>query len=138
MRVLKYFINLVLLFVIIIFFIENSEQLSRRVQFKFDLFMPGFLWQMPELPLYFLLIVFFSLGGLITAAIFAWGRIGVTRRLSQAKRRIRGLEKEVTAYRKLPLAGPELLKPELLKKEEPRNATLFDNNDTDPAGPQGA
>lgn len=103
MRILKYFINLVLIFVIIIFFIENSQQLSQRIQFQFDLFMPGLLWQMPELPLYFLLIVFFALGGIITGAIIAWGRIGVSRRLSKANKKIKGLEKEVTAYRQLPL-----------------------------------
>lgn len=136
MRVLKYFLNLVLLFIVIIFFIENSQQLSQRIQFKFDLFMPGFLWQMPELPLYFLLIIFFSLGGIITAAIFAWGRIGITRRLSSAKRRIRGLEKEVNAYRKLPLSGPELLK----KEESVGSSALFNNanDDNDPSsGQQG-
>ena len=108
MRILKYFINLVFVFIIVIFFIENSQQLSQRVQFHFDLFMPGFLWQMPELPLYFLLIVFFTLGGLITAAIFAWGRIGLSRRLAKANKKIRSLEKEVTAYRQLPLVTGEL------------------------------
>lgn len=108
MRILKYFINLVLIFVIIIFFIENSQQLSQRVQFHFDLFATGLLWQIPEVPLYFLLIVFFALGGLITAAIFAWGRIGLSRRLARANKKIRGLEKEVTAYRNLPLVSKDL------------------------------
>lgn len=112
MRVLKYFINLVFLFIIIIFFIENSQQLSQRVQFKFDLFVPGLLWQMPEFPLYFLIIVFFTLGGLITAAIFTWGRILIGRRLVQANKKIRGLEKEVNAYRQLPLGNGDFLKQE--------------------------
>lgn len=103
MRIFKYFINLLLIFIIIIFFIENSQQLSQRVQFHFDLFMPGLLWKMPELPLYFLFLVFFALGGIITGMIFAWGRIGVSRRLSKANKTIRGLEKEVNAYRQRPL-----------------------------------
>lgn len=124
MRILKYFLNLVLIFTIIIFFIENSQQLSQRVQFHFDLFMPGFLWQMPELPLYFLLIVFFALGGLITSAIFAWGRIGLARRLGKSNKKVRTLEKEIKAYRQLPLITKELA-----NKEESKPAPV--------PGPQG-
>lgn len=119
MRILKYFINLVLIFILVIFFIENSQQLSQRVQFHFDLFIPGLLWQMPELPIYFLIIIFFVLGGLITACIFTLGRISISYKLAQANKKIRGLEKEVTAYRKLPLETGDFLKEDSDKANAP-------------------
>lgn len=113
MRYLKYFINLLLIFVVIIFFIENSQQLSQRVQFHFDLFIPGLQWQMPELPIYFLVLAFFVLGGVITTLLFAWSRFCMGCQLTKANRKIKGLEKEIKAYRQLPLIPNELHKDEI-------------------------
>ncbi|MDL2285612.1 LapA family protein [Desulfovibrio sp. OttesenSCG-928-F07] len=114
MRFIKYFVQLVCLIIIVMFFIENSTQLIQKIQFKFDLFIPGMEWTFPEFPLYFLLLMTFALGALLAILSFAWGRWCIGHELRKANNKIRKLEKEIKAYRQLSLGEDGLI-----KKEQP-------------------
>ncbi len=103
MRFLKYFINLVVIIVVVMFFSENSAPLMQKIQFQFDMFVPGMAWNFPELPLYFLLLLVFAAGALLAMLGFAWGRWRIGMALRRANAKIRNLEKEIKAYRQLSL-----------------------------------
>lgn len=108
MRFLKYFINLLLIIVIVMFFIENSTELSQKIAFRFDTFVPGLEWTFPELPLYLLMLLIFALGAVLAMFSFAIGRWRIGLDLRRANNKIRKLEKEIKAYRQLSLATEEI------------------------------
>jgi uncharacterized membrane protein YciS (DUF1049 family) len=107
MRFIKYLINLVLLLLAIMFFIENSEPLSQTIQFHFDFFLTGLTFELPELPLYFLLLAAFAAGALLTLLYLVWGRWLLGCSLRRANSKIRKLEKEIQDYRCLPVTQRE-------------------------------
>jgi uncharacterized membrane protein YciS (DUF1049 family) len=103
MRFIKYLINLIFLLLVIMFFIENSEPLSQKIQFHFNFFLTERTFDLPELPLYFFLLAFFAAGALLTLFYLLWGRWLLGCSLRRANSKIRKLEKEIQDYRCLPV-----------------------------------
>jgi uncharacterized membrane protein YciS (DUF1049 family) len=99
MKFLKYFIQMILFILAVMFFIENSEAFSQKIQFHFDLFIPEAVWQLPELPIFFFTFIVFAAGIVLTMLCFVWGRWHMGFDLHKANAKIRKLEKEITAYR---------------------------------------
>jgi uncharacterized integral membrane protein len=107
MKFLRYFIQMILLILVVMFFIENSDSFSQKIQFHFDLFIPGAAWQLPELPIFFLAFIVFAVGIFLTILCFAWSRWSIGSDLRKANAKIRKLEKEITAYRQRALNAEE-------------------------------
>ena len=100
MRYLKVFFTVVILFFIMMLFVQNMSSFSDPVSLKFDpMFFPA-VTSMP-LPRYSLLLISFALGAALVLFMLIWDRITISSRLSAARRRISGLEK------KLKVAGEE-------------------------------
>lgn len=105
MRFLKYFIYLLLLVFSILFFTQNSSVLSQELTFQLNLYAPGFQWETFSMPLFFVLLVFFLLGSLATIMPMFIDRCRLSYRLRRASKEINNKEKELKAYRQLPITG---------------------------------
>jgi hypothetical protein len=90
----KFGFALLLVFVILFGF-QNLTALSTLVRFRFDYYVPGWVFVTPEFPVVFLLVAAFLLG--MIAAGFQGFYESLARRLDvrSRDRRIRDLEKEV-------------------------------------------
>lgn len=102
----KFGVALLLVFVILFGF-QNLTALSTLVSFKFDYYVPGWVFVTPAFPVVFLLVAAF-LGGMIAAGFQGFYE-SLARRLDirSRDRRIRELEKEVAELK----AGAEAAAP---------------------------
>ncbi|MBI5014294.1 MAG: DUF1049 domain-containing protein [Deltaproteobacteria bacterium] len=100
-------VALVLVFVILFGF-QNLTALSTLVRFRFDYYVPGWVFVTPEFPVVFLLVAIFLLGMLVAG--FQGFYESLARRLDIRKRdrRIRDLEREVAELQaQLDTAAPK-------------------------------
>ncbi|MFV0421580.1 LapA family protein [Oleidesulfovibrio sp.] len=101
MRFIKVLGLVLLFFVSMLFFVQNTQVLSQPITLRFDLFMGA--WQTIPLPFYFLLLMGFLVGALATLVYFIAERIRLGAALRRARKQIGRLEKEVNSLRTLPL-----------------------------------
>ncbi len=94
MRYIKALLLVVIFFLAIVFFFQNQEILNKDAVLKINLF---FLkpWSSIPLPLYFLLLLGFLFGALLTLFLLVWDKFCNSARLMRATWRVRSLEKEV-------------------------------------------
>ncbi len=94
MRYLKVFLMVVILFFIMMLFVQNMSSFSEPVTLKFDpMFFPA-VTSIP-LPRYSLLLISFAIGAALVLFMLMWDRVTLTSRLSAARRRVASLEKKL-------------------------------------------
>lgn len=103
MRFIRVLLAICVFFLAVIFVVQNSEFLGQTTQFKLDLFVSEARQTIP-LPLYFVILTAFLLGGLTAIFFLFCDRIRLGFKLCKAKRKIKHLERELTSLRTLPLA----------------------------------
>ncbi|MCL1889692.1 MAG: DUF1049 domain-containing protein [Desulfovibrionaceae bacterium] len=108
MRFIKFFLQLLIFMIVLLFFVENSVILSQTIQFQMDLFIPDYIWLLPPLPLYGIVLIVFAMGVMAAVFHFTWGRWCSAIALREARATIRTLEKEIAAHRQLALKTEEL------------------------------
>lgn len=101
MRFLKVFALLAFIAILLIFFQQNTEILNTGIQFKLDMF--GNTWHSMMMPLYFVAVVAFFLGGVLTLLYFLFEKMRMARQLKSCRSQISKLEQEVNSLRNLPL-----------------------------------
>ena len=104
MRFIRVLLAICVFFLAVIFVVQNSEFLGQTTQFKLDLFITKAQETIP-LPLYFVILAAFLLGGLSAIFFLICDRIRLGFKLCKAKRKIKHLERELTSLRTLPLAS---------------------------------
>lgn len=104
MRFIRVFLAILIFFLAVIFVVQNSAFLGQTVQLKLDLFVLPVQKSLP-LPLYFLVLAAFLLGGLLAIAFLLLDRLRLGLSLAGAKRKIKHLERELNNLRTLPLAS---------------------------------
>ncbi len=95
MRYLKVLILVLIFFLVMMFFVDNQETFTKSFPLKLDLRFIDPMTTKTPVPCYYLLLASFLLGGLITLAMLIWDRVSCTTRLSLAKIRANGLEKDL-------------------------------------------
>ncbi len=94
MRYLKVFLMVVILFFVMMLFVQNMGSFSDPVTLKFDpMFFPA-VTSIP-LPRYSLLLISFVAGAALVLFMLMWDRVTLSSRLSAARRRIAGMEKKL-------------------------------------------
>lgn len=106
MRFIRVFLAICVFFLAVIFVVQNSEFLGQTTQFKLDLFVAGAQQTIP-LPLYFVILAAFLLGGFAAIFFLLCDRIRLGFKLGTANRKIKRLERELTSLRTLPLTTSE-------------------------------
>ena len=138
MRFIRVFLAICVFFLAVIFVVQNSEFLGQTTQFKLDLFVTGARQTIP-LPLYFVILAAFLLGGFAAIFFLLCDRIRLGFKLGSAKRKIKRLERELTSLRALPLAtsGNQILSEEKFDPAAlpPFSPQASDSGDDKPANP---
>ncbi|MGE4298562.1 MAG: lipopolysaccharide assembly protein LapA domain-containing protein [Desulfovibrionaceae bacterium] len=101
MRFLKVFLHVLLIFLAMMFFIQNTAVLSEPMTLQFNLFFRS--WYSIPLPFYFLLLLAFFVGGAYTIIYFFMEKVRLSGQLRQYRSRMASLEQEVNSLRNLPL-----------------------------------
>ncbi len=104
MRFIRVFLAICIFFLAVIFVVQNSEFLGQTTQFKLDLFVFDNVQKSIPLPLYFILLAAFLLGGLAAIFFLICDRLRLGLSLGKARRRIKHLERELNSLRTLPLS----------------------------------
>ena len=123
MRYLKVLLLILLFFLVMLFFVDNQEAFSHKFPLTLDLrIFPPVTTQQP-VPCYFLLLVCFLLGSVITLLMLVWDRLSLSTRLSLCRMRSNGLEKDLNRARKTKDADAQKSK-ELNEKIAALNAEI--------------
>lgn len=93
MRFLKALLLLLVFFVGLLFFVQNSEVLGYKMSLVFDLYVGGLRWNTPEVPFFFLVIVAFAVGMLLGIVLMFLDRVRVSGELRKARKDARSAEK---------------------------------------------
>lgn len=123
MRFLKALWLTVFFFFSLIFFIQNYEWLSQKLTLKFDFYYFDYIWNNTAVPFYFVVLVGFFAGALVTLGYLVMDRIRIRMDLSRCRRTIRRQEKELKKLRAIPLEATPLLEgTDAEKKSNTNNA----------------
>lgn len=101
MRFLKILALLIFIAILLIFFQQNTEILNTGIQFQLAMF--GNIWRSMQMPLYFVLVAAFFLGGVLTLLYFFIEKLRLAKQLRTCRSQINKLEQEVNSLRNLPL-----------------------------------
>ncbi|MBQ7618138.1 MAG: DUF1049 domain-containing protein [Desulfovibrio sp.] len=105
MRYIKVLLLACLIFLILVFFFQNQNILSTKMELKLDLF---FIPPMTSitLPLYFLVICAFFVGVLLALALLLWDRLHLSARLMKNKWQIKTLSTKLVKAERLLANNP--------------------------------
>ncbi len=98
MRYLKALIIIILFFLSMLFFIQNTEVMSQPMTLHMDFFLAGLQFKTLPLPL-----MAFLIGALATLSYFFMERVKLAQRVRECNHKIARLEQEVNSLRNLPL-----------------------------------
>lgn len=101
MRFLKILLLLAFIAILLIFFQQNTEVLNTVIQFQLG--MLGNTWRSMDMPLYFVVVAAFFLGGVLTLLYFFIEKLRTAKQLRACRVQVIKLEQEVNSLRNLPL-----------------------------------
>ncbi len=107
MRFIKVLGLVVVFFLTMVFFQQNTAELSQTITLKFDLLFES--WTTIPLPIYFLILGAFALGAVVVVLFFFIERIRLGAAVRKARRQSKKFEKEVNALRTQPLNGSDAI-----------------------------
>ena len=117
MRFLKALWLTVFFFFSLIFFIQNNDVLSQKMALKFDFYYFDYVWTNTAVPFFFVILVAFVAGALVTLGYLVMDRMRLKMDLSRCRRVVRKQEKELKKLRSIPLEPTPL--PELPEAARP-------------------
>lgn len=91
------------------FFIQNNEVLGQKLSLKLDFYYFDYIWTNTAVPFYFIVLVGFFAGAIVTLGYLFMDRFRTRVELSRCRRAIRNYEKEITKLRNIPLQATPLL-----------------------------
>ena len=99
MRYIKVLLLAVVFFLALVFFFQNQGPLSQDMVLTLHLFFIPPMHSIP-LPFYFLVIVAFAVGSLLTLSFLVWDKLNLSARLMKHKWHISSLEREMAKLKK--------------------------------------
>ena len=109
MRFLKALWLTIFFFFSLMFFIQNNEVLNQQLSLKFDFYYFNYIWTNTAVPFYFIVLVAFLVGAIVTLGYLFMDRLRTKMELSRYRRIIRKQEKELKKLRAIPLEAPTLI-----------------------------
>lgn len=101
MRYLKVLALILLFFISMVFFVQNTPELSKEVILSLELVQ--FKFTSTPLPYYLLILVSFCIGALICLVYFLADKLRLSGQLRTCRTKMANLEQEVNSLRNLPL-----------------------------------
>lgn len=91
------------------FFIQNAAVLDQKLTLKFDFYYFDYVWTNTAVPFYFVVLVGFLAGAIVTLGYLFMDRLRTRMDLSRCRRAVRKQEKELRKLRAIPLQTQPLL-----------------------------
>ncbi|MDR2891947.1 MAG: LapA family protein [Deltaproteobacteria bacterium] len=104
MRFLKTFILLLVLVTTALFLLQNSSELAKELIFTFKVYVNDLTWTSGPIPFFFVILVAFALGCLVTALLLGIDRFKLSGRIRQSNKKIRVMEQELQSFRQMPIS----------------------------------
>ena len=101
MRYLKVLFIVVLFFLCMVFFVQNTEVLANELRIRFELF--GLHWLSAPTPVYVYILIAFVVGAVVTMVYLLLERIRQGREIKHYKIQIQKLQEEINSLRNMPL-----------------------------------
>ena len=96
MRYIKVFLLVLILFFVMLFFMDNQAALTTKFPLTLDLrFIPAWKTSV-DIPCYFLMLGAFVIGALCTLTMLLWDRLSLGTRAGLAKMRVGSLERDLS------------------------------------------
>lgn len=124
MRFLKALWLTVFFFFTLMFFIQNNDVLAQQLSLKFDFYYFDYVWSNTAVPFFFVILVAFVAGVLVTLGYLVMDRIRLKMEFGRCRRALRKQEKELKKLRAIPLESTPLLDAPEKDKTVPDNATI--------------
>jgi len=103
MRFLKALWLAVFFFFTLIFFMQNIEVLGQKLSLHMDFYYFNYVWKNTAVPLYFVVLVGFVAGVLVTLGYLIMDRMRLRFELIRERRKVKKLEWENKKLREIPL-----------------------------------
>ncbi len=101
MRYLKVLVLVIIFFICIVFFVQNTGSLSESFSLRFHIF--GLDWVSSPTPIYVFILVAFVIGVIVSMFYFLLDKIRQGKELKRARAYISDLEEELHSLRNMPL-----------------------------------
>ena len=107
MRFLKALWLAAFFFFSLVFFMQNIDALGQKLSLHMDFYYFNYVWENTAVPLYFVVLVGFAVGVLVTLGYLIMDRIRLRFELLREKRRVKKLDWENKKLREIPLQEPQ-------------------------------
>lgn len=97
MRYVKVIVLVLFFFVAMVFFVQNTEILTRSIQLNFSVF--GLQWSSSPIPIYLYILIAFVLGVFLTTAYFALDKLRMNKEIKRNRQQIQSMQKELSSLR---------------------------------------
>jgi lipopolysaccharide assembly protein A len=101
MRYLKVLALVILFFISMVFFIQNTAELSKEITLSMELF--NFTFTSQPIHYYLLILISFCVGAFLCLVYFMADKLRLSGQLRNCRTRMSNLEQEVNSLRNLPL-----------------------------------
>lgn len=109
MRFLKALWLILFFFFSLMFAVQNKEALGQKLTLTFDTYYLNYVWTNTAVPFYFVVLVGFLAGAVVTLGYLVMDRVRLRMDLSRCRRVVRRQEKELKKLRAIPLETTPLL-----------------------------
>ena len=105
MRYVKVLAVVILFFLCMIFFVQNTGVLSTELKLSFQVF--GVHWVSSPIPVYLYILLAFVIGVVVSMAYFLLEKLRQRRVIKKKQQQINNLEKELSTLRTIPLENQD-------------------------------
>ena len=97
MRYVKVLALVLFFFVAMVFFVQNTEILTKSISLKFSVF--AFQWTSSPIPIYLYILIAFALGALLSTIYFALDKLRMGKELKRNRQQIKSMQEELDSLR---------------------------------------
>jgi len=103
MRYVKVLVLVLFFFVAMVFFVQNTEILTKSISLKFSVF--ALKWSSSPIPIYLYILIAFVLGVVLSTIYFAVDKLRKSKEIKRNRQQIKSLQEEVNSLRPKSLHG---------------------------------
>ncbi|MDZ7759399.1 MAG: LapA family protein [Desulfovermiculus sp.] len=97
MRYVKVLALVLFFFVAMVFFVQNTEILTKSISLKFSVF--AFKWTSSPIPIYLYILIAFVLGAVLSTIYFALDKLRMGKEIKRNRQQIKSMQNELDSLR---------------------------------------
>ena len=97
MRYVKVLVLVLFFFVAMVFFVQNTEILTKSISLQFSVF--SLQWNSAPIPIYMYILIAFVIGAVVSTAYFGLDKLRMNKELKRNRQQIQSLHNELHSRR---------------------------------------